>query len=144
MQYDEKAVEFFKTLPKYHYDASRKEWSFPTDVLEKIKTFLEENDGVYMIVDSRQSSVINIEGGKLQLKLAYHVQNYDRFKALKGFSYNKEARVLECDESELDKVKQYLQEEDVIYHVNTKEEITESEEEEKIKEREEEDEATSD
>jgi predicted LPLAT superfamily acyltransferase len=130
MQYDEKAVEFFKTLPKYHYDSSRKEWSFPTDVLDKIITYLGENDGVFMIVDSRQSSVISIEPGKLQLKLAYHVQNFERFKALKGFSYNKENRVVECDESELGKVKQYLQEEDIVYHVNTSEAIKEASEEE--------------
>jgi hypothetical protein len=126
-QYDEKAVEFFRTLPKYHYDHDKKEWSFPVETLEQIKDYLELNDGVYMIIDSRKSTEIKVSSDKIRIHFAYHLANFDRIKALKSFSYDKETRMMECDSNELQKVKQYMSDEDMIFHVSNEEADTDDE-----------------
>jgi hypothetical protein len=116
--YDEKAVVFFRSIPKYYYDFLKKEWSFPIEALEPIREFLDFNDGVFIILDSRTPTEIKVlSSGRLQIHFAYHIADFERMRALKNFEYNNATRIMQCDSSELPKVKKYLIDEDMNFHV---------------------------
>jgi hypothetical protein len=105
-KYSEELNKFFKTQPKYFYDAEYKLWSFPTERLPYIREHLESLGIDADVVDKRRYSTIGVFNDKVKLELGCHFNGFELLRELPGYKY--EMGAVECDADQLENVRKIM------------------------------------
>ena len=121
--YDHNIVSWFRRVDNSIWHRDSKQWSFPIEILSKFIGEFGEKFPTIRLIIKKTPVILRNNRGVLIMVMTCLVENWNLFRAIEGYGYDRESKMLTFPIAQLEDVKAALEQNGVLFEYEDSEEI---------------------